>query len=70
MLRCRICGFKTASKITMHSHISSAHRTTVIRDYHNDDAVDAMAASNLANFFDGSCDTESRSIEDDPCTLR
>ena len=31
MLKCKICGYKSSNKTLMQSHISSAHRTTVIR---------------------------------------
>ena len=53
MLKCKVCGYKTSSTNLMHSHISSAHRSTVIRDSRLDrsDECTMFSSATLANFI-------------------
>lgn len=53
MLKCKICGYKSSSTNLMHSHISSAHRSTVIRDSRLDrsDECTMFSSATLAAFI-------------------
>jgi len=53
MLKCKICGYKSSSKTLMQSHISSAHRATVIRDSNlsREEECTIFSSATLASFI-------------------
>ena len=54
MLKCRVCGYKSSNKTMMQNHISSAHRSTVIRDssLSRNEECTVFSSATLSAFID------------------